>query len=48
MQSTLLIVAGIADGMREIAKASGIRINLWAGIGMLPETAPKGLPKRSA
>ncbi len=31
----VLIVAGIADGSAEIAKASGIRINLWVGIGML-------------
>jgi H+/Cl- antiporter ClcA len=31
----VLIIAGFADGKEEIAKASGIRINLWAGIGML-------------
>jgi drug/metabolite transporter (DMT)-like permease len=31
----VLIIAGITDGHAEITKASGIRINLWAGIGML-------------
>ncbi|HEX4016807.1 MAG TPA: hypothetical protein VHX15_08725 [Frankiaceae bacterium] len=31
----VLIIAGLTDGQAEIAKASGIRINLWAGIGML-------------
>ncbi len=31
----ILIITGIVDGKEELAKASGIRINLWAGIGML-------------
>jgi hypothetical protein len=31
----VLIIAGLADGQEELDKASGIRINLWAGIGML-------------
>ena len=35
LYGVVLIVAGIADGKKEIAKAGGIRINLWAGIGML-------------
>jgi hypothetical protein len=35
LYGAILIVAGIADGKTEITKASGIRINLWAGIGML-------------
>ena len=31
----LLIIVGISDGSKEISKASGVRINLWTGIGML-------------
>jgi H+/Cl- antiporter ClcA len=31
----VLIITGFADGTEELNKASGIRINLWAGIGML-------------
>ena len=31
----VLIIAGLADGKKELAKASGIRINLWTGLGML-------------
>src|SRR4051794_28418661 len=31
----VLIIAGIADGAAELAKAGGVRINLWTGIGML-------------
>jgi hypothetical protein len=31
----VLIITGVTDGHAQIAKASGIRINLWAGIGML-------------
>ena len=31
----VLIIAGLTDGHAQIAKAAGIRINLWAGIGML-------------
>jgi len=31
----VLIIVGFTDGTKELHKASGIRINLWAGIGML-------------
>ncbi len=31
----ILVVAGIFDGQDEIDKAAGVRINLWAGIGMI-------------
>lgn len=31
----VLIIAGLADGPSELRKASGIRINFWAGLGML-------------
>jgi H+/Cl- antiporter ClcA len=31
----VLIIAGATDGENELHKASGIRINLWAGVGML-------------
>jgi hypothetical protein len=31
----LLTVVGIFDGDAELAKAGGIRINLWIGLGML-------------
>jgi H+/Cl- antiporter ClcA len=31
----VLIITGITDGTQELNKASGIRINLWAGLGML-------------
>lgn len=31
----ILIVAGIFDSQAEIDKAAGVRINLWAGIGMV-------------
>lgn len=31
----LLIVVGLLDGQAELAKASGVRINLWTGIGMV-------------
>lgn len=30
----LLVILGLTDGDAEIAKAAGVRINLWAGIGM--------------
>ena len=35
LYGVVLIIAGIADGKTEVSKASGIRINLWAGLGML-------------
>jgi hypothetical protein len=31
----VLIITGITDGTQELDKASGIRINPWAGLGML-------------
>ena len=31
----VLIVAGALDSKAEIAKAAGVRINLWTGLGML-------------
>ncbi|TKK83958.1 hypothetical protein FDA94_31840 [Herbidospora galbida] len=31
----ILVVVGLLDGAEEIAKAEGVRINLWTGIGML-------------
>jgi hypothetical protein len=34
LYGAVLIVAGIADGAAELAKAGGIRINLWIGLGM--------------
>jgi H+/Cl- antiporter ClcA len=35
LYGVILIVTGLADGRTQLAKANGIRINLWAGIGML-------------
>lgn len=31
----ILLVVGLLDGKKEIAKAGGIHINLWTGIAML-------------
>jgi drug/metabolite transporter (DMT)-like permease len=31
----ILVVVGITDGSKEIARAAGVHINLLAGIGML-------------
>lgn len=31
----VLIVTGLFDSKAEIAKAAGVRINLWTGVGML-------------
>jgi hypothetical protein len=31
----LLIIVGLADSQKEIAKAAGVKINLYAGLGML-------------
>ena len=31
----VLIITGIFDSKAELAKAAGVRINLWTGIGML-------------
>ncbi len=35
LYGVVLTVAGILDSPAEIAKAQGIRINLWTGLGML-------------
>lgn len=35
LYGVVLVIAGFADGKAELNKASGIRINLWAGLGML-------------
>jgi hypothetical protein len=35
LYGVLLTVVGLADGDAELAKAGGIRINLWIGLGML-------------
>jgi hypothetical protein len=35
LYGVVLTVAGIADSDAELAKAGGIRINLWIGLGML-------------
>jgi len=31
----ILVVVGIIDGAAELAKAQGVRINLWLGLAML-------------
>ena len=31
----ILTILGLFDSSAEVAKAAGVRINLWAGIGML-------------
>jgi hypothetical protein len=31
----VLTILGITDSAAEVAKAAGVRINLWAGLGML-------------
>ena len=35
LYGVVLIITGLTDGAAELHKASGIRINLWAGVGML-------------
>ncbi|HEY0486943.1 MAG TPA: hypothetical protein VGD72_11900 [Mycobacteriales bacterium] len=35
LYGVVLAVVGLFDSGHEIAKAAGIRINLWVGIGML-------------
>lgn len=35
LYGVVLVIVGLTDGPAEIARASGIRINLWTGIGML-------------
>src|SRR5919199_5139630 len=31
----VITIVGITDSSSEVAKAAGVRINLWAGLGML-------------
>jgi hypothetical protein len=31
----VLTIVGLTDGSAEISRAAGVRINLWAGLGML-------------
>jgi hypothetical protein len=31
----VLVILGIFDSSAEVAKAAGVRINLWAGLGMI-------------
>jgi hypothetical protein len=35
----ILTILGITDSHAEIARAAGVRINLWAGLGMLALSA---------
>jgi hypothetical protein len=35
----ILTVLGLTDGDSEVARAAGVRINLWAGLGMLALSA---------
>jgi hypothetical protein len=35
LYGVLLTMVGIGNGSADIAKAAGIRINLWVGLGML-------------
>jgi hypothetical protein len=35
LYGAILIVVGVGDSDAEIAKAAGVHINLWAGLGML-------------
>jgi hypothetical protein len=35
LYGALLTIMGLFDSSAEVAKAAGVRINLWAGLGML-------------
>src|SRR3954451_24009391 len=35
LYGVILIVVGVLDGRSQVAKAAGVRINLWTGIGLL-------------
>jgi hypothetical protein len=35
LYGVILIITGALDGSAELAKAEGVRINLWTGIAML-------------
>ncbi|QLH23315.1 hypothetical protein [Streptomyces sp. Rer75] len=42
LYGAVLTVLGITDGPAELAKADGIRINLWIGLGLLAVAAAFG------
>lgn len=35
LYGVVLVIVGLGDSDAEVAKAAGVRINLWAGLGML-------------
>jgi hypothetical protein len=35
LYGVVLTIVGLTDSQAEVAKAAGVRINLWAGLGML-------------
>ena len=35
LYGVVLTIVGATDGSAEVSKAAGVRINLWAGLGML-------------
>jgi len=39
LYGAVLTVLGVTDGPAELAKADGIRINLWIGLGLLAVAA---------
>jgi hypothetical protein len=39
LYGAVLTVMGVTDGKAELAKADGIRINLWIGLGLLAVAA---------
>lgn len=43
LYGAVLTVLGLTDGTEELAKADGIRINLWVGLGLLAVAAGFGL-----
>ncbi|MEU0844183.1 hypothetical protein ABZ370_32550 [Streptomyces sp. NPDC005962] len=43
LYGTVLTVLGVTDGPAELAKADGIRINLWIGLGLLAVATAFGL-----
>ena len=43
----ILIITGALDGKAALAKASGVRINLWTGIGSWPGSASRRCATRA-
>jgi hypothetical protein len=39
LYGVVLVIVGLFDSDAEVAKAAGVRINLWAGLGMLALSA---------